>query len=298
LAVGRAWDDYAPDVQIELMETAEIPEHAASVSVSVDRVSLPMAEDRPVTPRDRERGVEKPISVELRMAYCAVWTLHDAQGEPLHSVRYAHIPHWGSEMIEAALYDDLNVLLGKRPDLKVVTLADGAPEMQNILDRVVQAPGVKVDAQMVDFWHVTEKLAAAARATNQPVKSTIHRFAHQLLNDDHGIDDIEYELLGWAEKMGDVLPDGLYDALTYLDNQRGRLRYASARAAGLPIGSGHVEATCKTIVSVRFKRAGARWRPGGAQPFLRLRALATSSRWKPAMKLLTSSYVVPFREAA
>lgn len=299
LAVGKAWDEQAPFVHQELMQATEIPSNAAAVSVSVDRVSLPMAEDRPRTELDRKRGVLRPISVEFRMAYCAVWTLHDAEGEPLHSVRYAHIPDWGAEMMEASLVDDLRALLQMRPDLKLVTLADGAPEMQQLLDRVVAALGVQVEAQMVDFWHVTEKLAAAARAAGKPVKETTHRFARELLKDDNAIDAIEDELLGWAAATeGDELPEELYDALVYIENQHHRLRYASARARGLPIGSGHVEATCKTIVSVRFKRAGARWRPGGAQPLLRLRALATSSRWIPAMKLLTDSYVVQVCEAA
>lgn len=301
VVVGAAWDEYAPEVQLDLVEAMTIPEETASVSVSVDRVSLPMAEDRPVSTHDEERGVTKPINVQLRMAYCAVWTLHDAQGEPLHSVRYAHVPDAGAETIEAALIDDLSVVLRRRPELRLVTLADGAPEMQLLLDRVVGQLDVTPDAQMVDFWHVTEKLGAAAGAAGHDARVTSRRFAHLLLTSDDAITRIEKEVDAWADAQKTAageIPEPLYDALTYLANQGHRMRYASARAAGLPVGSGHVEATCKTIVTVRFKRPGARWRPDGAQPLLGLRALATSSRWKHAMKLLTDSYVVPVREAA
>lgn len=234
------------------------------------------------------------------MAYCGVWTLHDHRGDPLHSVRYAWLP--GEEerdVMEDALSQDVRELLRKRPDLGVVTLADGAPEMQGFLDRVVD--GVPVAARIVDFYHLTEKLAAASRALKRDVKADAARFVPALLARDEAIDEIAEEVAAWAVPFYDgvlELPEPLHAALTYMDNQRERLRYASARKSNLPIGSGHVEATCKTIVAVRFKRAGARWVPEGAAPLLHLRALATSSRWDAAMALLLKAQQREFREAA
>jgi hypothetical protein len=63
------------------------------------------------------------------------------------------------------------------------------------------------------------------------------------------------------------------------------MNYAAVRAAGLPIGSGNVEATCKTLVQVRMKRAGSRWNTTTGRHVLHLRALATSNRWADAMEL-------------
>ena len=51
---------------------------------------------------------------------------------------------------------------------------------------------------------------------------------------------------------------------------------AALRQKGLPIGSGAVESTCKQLVNMRFKRAGARFRPQGAQKLLTLRGLFLS----------------------
>ena len=96
--------------------------------------------------------------------------------------------------------------------------------------------------------------------------------------------------LDYAAKQ---LPEALHNALTYIENNREGMRYATIRAAGLPVGSGHVEATCKTIVSVRMKRAGARWKERSGQAILNLRSLACSQRWRPAMSLTLASYVRP-----
>jgi hypothetical protein len=82
----------------------------------------------------------------------------------------------------------------------------------------------------------------------------------RLLNLDDAALDILAELraAGRADvQVGDGRP--VHEAITYLDNHHARMNYAAVRAAGLPIGSGNVEATCKTLVQVRMKRAGSRW---------------------------------------
>ncbi len=125
-----------------------------------------------------------------------------------------------------------------------------------------------------------------------------------LLNADDAIDRIEKTIRTWLGRYHeDDVPDALYDAFTYLHNNKERMRYASLRARGLPVGSGSVEATCKTLVAVRMKRAGARWKPEGVQACIHLRALACSSseRWDHVMNLVTGTSqrdVTPIPRAA
>ena len=71
------------------------------------------------------------------------------------------------------------------------------------------------------------------------------------------------------------------------------MRYADARAQGLPIGSGIVEAAWKTLVTERLKRSGMRWGPRGGQAILTLRSLVQSHRFDHAWSLLAQSYRTP-----
>lgn len=297
-SVGDRWEDLRHDAETELIEQFDIPENATALSVSVDRVSMPMAEPRVATAEDIENGVQNPITVAWRMAFAAVWTLYDAEGTPLAAVRYAHVPSRGFDEIERSLRHDLQVLVRRRPGLRVVTLADGAPEMQQLLDRVVR--GYDVQARIVDFWHCLEHLGKAIAATGRYAPDLLAEWRARLLASDDAVGTILAELRGWETEYGASAPEDLHAAVTYLTNQGDRMRYASTRAAGLPIGSGTVEATCKTVVEVRMKRAGSRWEEQGAQAILGLRALATSEpkRWSAAMSRVLSSYKAHVRQLA
>ena len=153
-------------------------------------------------------------------------------------------------------------------------------------------------ARLIDFWHLLEHLGKAAKACGNDSTTAVPRFRDALLASDDAIDAIEVEVHGWALPYpDDELPDDLHAAMTYIENNRARLRYATTYAAGLPIGSGTVEATGKTIVETRMRRSGARWVESGAQPILALRALATSSgaRWGEAIGHVINSYKATVR---
>jgi hypothetical protein len=59
----------------------------------------------------------------------------------------------------------------------------------------------------------------------------------------------------------------------YISNHVGRMDYPTYRASGWQIGSGHIEAACKTVVNERLKRSGMRWGEDGADALCHLRAL-------------------------
>jgi hypothetical protein len=58
------------------------------------------------------------------------------------------------------------------------------------------------------------------------------------------------------------------------------MRYAKFRHQGLFVGSGVIEAGCKTIVGYRLKQSGMRWSLRGANAIIALRCAQLSGRWE------------------
>jgi hypothetical protein len=66
--------------------------------------------------------------------------------------------------------------------------------------------------------------------------------------------------------------------LRYLNKNKKRMRYNKFRAQGLFIGSGVVEAGCKTVIGHRLKQSGMEWTVRGANSILALRCVMKSNR--------------------
>ena len=155
------------EVEDALAEVMALPDEAVAVSASIDRVSIPMEEPRPrPVGRPRTGAAKRPVQRVYRMAYCATVTLHDAQAQSLHTIRYGWMPLADTETFTDALACDVAAMLRKRQDLHVVLLADGAPEMWNLLEAHLGAEALGLAPEQVhsslDLWHVLEKQGKAA----------------------------------------------------------------------------------------------------------------------------------------
>ncbi len=76
----------------------------------------------------------------------------------------------------------------------------------------------------------------------------------------------------------------------YFKRHRHRMDYARFQKQRLPIGSGVIEGTCKSLASDRLKRAGMRWDIPGGQAILTLRAAVHSERFDKMWTLLAECY--------
>jgi hypothetical protein len=298
-AVGQLYGAKKTEVDDALIVALDIPLEARSVSVGMDRVALPFEEPRPrPVGRPRKDAPKRPVQRVFRMAYCTTVTFHDARGEALHTIRQGAIPSVNPVELCDRLLADAIAILQQRPDLRVVRLCDGAPEMRDLLREAVDEATLGTPVyDLLDFWHVLEKLARAAQVIYGETRGSevLSTWRLDLLNRRAAVDDILAALTESGTRtvrVGTTRP--VHEAITYLENHRERLDYPGARRRGLPIGSGNTEATCKTLFTVRMKRSGARWKEATAANVINLRALALSDRWAPALQLT----LAPLRKAA
>ena len=316
-AVGQRYVAAHATIERELIERFHVPGESSSISVSLDRVSIPMEEPRIEEPgqpkstqrkrksqREKRKKVAKnPISVKYRMAYVGTVTLHDEDGSALHTIRYGTMPSGDPQALCRGMANDVLHIVSQRPRLRLSLLCDGAPEMWNLLDAEFNAEtfGNRPIARLIDFWHLIEKLAPAARVLfgEKAAKNNATRWTIGLLNRSGAASEICKELVTSGKDNSEFDKEcPVHSAITYLTNNGERMNYRAARGAGLPIGSGNVEATCKTLFGLRFKRSGARWKTATGEHIVHLRALALSDRWDDAMDITLVCPRVSIRRAA
>ena len=191
-----------------------------SVSVSLDRVSIPMEEPRRrPRGRPRKKAPKHPIERKYRMAYCGTVTLHDGEGKALHTIRYGRMPQGDSIGLAQAMAGDVEVLLKKKPGLKVSMLQDGAPELWNLLCAEVNEADLGVEIhKLVDLWHLMEKLGKAAVCIHGAEKSraVMRRWYMRLVNSDLARVSILAHLRSSGcecRRVGDSKP--VHEAITY-----------------------------------------------------------------------------------
>jgi hypothetical protein len=72
--------------------------------------------------------------------------------------------------------------------------------------------------------------------------------------------------------------------LGYFVNNVSRMQYGTFRAQGYFIGSGVIEAGCKTVIGARCKQSGMFWGEAGAESVLAFRCIRASRRWEAFWK--------------
>lgn len=283
-AVAEHYIERHADIDELLIAEYAPPTTTAGLAISLDRVSVPMEE-----PRERPRGrprkgaAKRPVERNFRMAYCGCVTLLDHDGEPLHKICYGRMPQGDPVDLVEGLASDVMMLLRHRPDLTVTLIADGAPELWALLDAQLNAETLGVAPhRLIDMFHLLEKLGAAAVALHgeHEAEALRRRWCLRLKNSDTAALRILDEL-----RRDDNGSDAVHAAITYIENNHDRMNYARAKDEGRPLGSGAVESTCKSLVTLRMKRPGSRWHELSGEHIIQLRALRLSDRWSEAMAL-------------
>ena len=287
--LGQNWEADCEKLELVISEDEEVPQEAVSCAVSLDGVMIPL--------RDGGRGQKREQSIAAGKrsrgpagygeASCGTVSFYDREGELLSTVRMARMPQSKKVTLKEMLEKEVQEIRKQRPDLRMVALADGAKDNWKYLDHLL--PGAE---KVLDFYHSAEHLKTALDASygegSSKSASQFEKLRHILRYETNGVDSVIRSLI----HLRDSFPRrrSIARELAYFRKNRKRMRYAEMADAGLPIGSGIVEAACKTLVTERLKRSGMRWREDGGQAVLTLRSLIQSNRFDRGWKLLLNSY--------
>ncbi len=295
------WETHRVAWEGALREQEWVAAEAAVVGVSLDGVMVPDKDSQREAKAKREAaqaaGLSKSLSgpAGYREVGCGTITLYDDEANRLDTVRYGRAPEYKKQTLTEQLDAELESILAVRPDLEVVAIADGAEENWRYFDRPLYADATRI----VDHGHASEHLRAAMTAyygdKSVEGRAEYARLRIILRDQPGGVGEVIKELGHLSRKLGGSRRKArrkrLHSELTYFTNQRDRMDYADYQTRGLPIGSGVVEAACKTLATQRLKRSGMSWRDG-KQAILTIRSLQQSQRWSAAWTLLSAHFRV------
>ncbi len=254
--------------------------------VSADGTGVPMRKEELAG----RAGKQPDGTAKTRMAYLGcVFTQHrtDEEGHPVRDYQsttyvssFGPIEKFGPSLRQDALRRGLALAA------QVVLLIDGAEGLAN-MGRLCFSSAL----QIVDFYHALEHagkvLVALLGSKEHPeYKQRLGRWAKRLLNDkvQQLITQTRQECAGKPQAQA------VEKELNYFVNNVGRMQYGTFRTKGFFIGSGVIEAGCKTVIGSRCKQSGMFWGQPGAQNVLALRCIHASRRLGEFWKDRLNSY--------
>ena len=153
---------------------------------------------------------------------------------------------------------------------ELVVVSDGAEWIRNACEEIF---GCRKVTFVLDMFHALEYAADAVRAIHPAGAERDRRFAEVRADIMAGrAARVARELEPFSARYGEVAA-----CVRYFRGNLERMRYDEYRARGIQVGSGVVEAGCRTF-GLRLKRPGTRWSTRGANAMLALKGCVMNLR--------------------
>lgn len=155
---------------------------------------------------------------------------------------------------------------------QIIVLTDGAR-----YNRTIAQTHFSNAVHIVDLFHAYEHLNALAQ-TLRGTAAKAPKTWRDLLEAGN--------ISALVRKAGHQMPAAaatrkrLGKQLGYFENNAQQMRYAEFRAKNFFVGSGVVEAGCRTVIGQRLKQSGMRWSVRGANAIIALRCCLLSGRFE------------------
>jgi hypothetical protein len=242
--------------------------------IEMDGTGVPMRKSELAQVRGKAKdGQAKTREVKLGCVFTQ--TTLDEQGNPVRdqdSSSYLGAIESSSDFGHRLHQEALR--RGLRQAQQVVVLSDGAEYNAAIAhEHFPDAPHI------LDFYHAAERLSKLIKDnTPHPANGHFHQQCYALL--EAGKIEEMIERLRQALPQNGARRKAGIKHLTYFDQRKEQMRYAQFRAQGFFIGSGVIEAGCKTLIGKRLKQSGMFWSVRGANAIIAARCCLYSGRFE------------------
>jgi hypothetical protein len=212
---------------------------------------------------------------EVKLGCVFTQSAFDEEGHPIrdaNSTSYVGAIE-SSEAFGKRLYAEA-LRRGLYAHTQVVLITDGAQYNRSIAE--LHFPNA---VHIIDLYHAFQHVHALATllVSEKLREKTENQWADLL---DHGdIEQLVQSATEYLPRAGSTRREGL-TAINYFRTNAQSMRYDAFRAKGFFVGSGVIEAGCKTVIGTRLKASGMFWSEKGANAIIALRCCVCSRRFE------------------
>ena len=267
-AMGKA-------LQLDLPLTAGEP--IPILYVQVDGTGVPVVKKETVGRPGKTEG-QPAHTREAKLGCVFTQTTWDAEGYPIRdpdSTTYTGAIETAEEF-GRRIYAEAWKCGWNRAQKKVV-MGDGAEWIRNLA-----AEHFPEALQIVDLYHARQHLWEVARRLypeDEGQRKAWMKVHQKRLLDKGKIEKLVRRLRAIDSASPEVVQKIRTEA-DYFENNAERMRYPEFRRQHLFVGSGVIEAGCKTVIASRLKQSGMFWTVRGANAILALRCCHLNGRFE------------------
>jgi hypothetical protein len=242
--------------------------------IQMDGTGIPVVNKETVGRKGKTEG-QPSHTREVKLGCVFTQTAWDNEGYPLRdpdSTTYTGAIETAEEFGKR-IYVEAWKRGWNRAEKKVV-MGDGAEWIWNLADQ--HFPGA---VQIVDLYHARQHLWELVRRLhpNDEANQKAWMRIHQRLLDKGKIETLVFALRSIVSANPEVAEKVRLEA-DYFERNAARMRYPKFRQQHLFVGSGVIEAGCKTVIGSRLKQSGMFWTVRGANAIIALRCCHLNGR--------------------
>lgn len=300
--VGEVIEQHKEQINESIHQAEELPQECDVVTCSLDGVNIRMKQIGKRKGRPRERpGLDqnKPVASAFKNAMCGAITHYDIgyQIDSKDKIPIRRCSKYVSRMPEEHFLTfrkefekEIAHMLSSKPKVKIL-LVDAHPSLKGYIRG---NPLFEDFYYLIDFFHACEHLSNLSeelfgKGNSQGQKWYLEKREILKTNPD-GVNKVINSAKYYMKhaRLGKQKLKRAHKELNYFQKNKKWMNYYYHIKNGWPIGSGVVEAACKTIVKQRMTRSGQRWTTKGGQVILDLRTYVKADRWNNFFPILMS----------